>query len=340
MTEDEYVKQVEREADTYDRTIQALVCLDSALRYDDEARRYRPASDAFQGRRMTRAGGDVTPDLVVQFSDASGIVNEVKLTASTNVDFKNAEAQVRNYDDDLAGWDTPDETIDCYDVCLLVDYVASGSAREFFEAAQDTSPYDHPFILLSAVRNDMLDSFLALETRLGGFSNAMVQAKFNKGEGVLPIPLERLSKIFGYVKFYDAKPQCIEYVMDVLWSKYFTTDLPTRMIARDEKQITQKRVDPRLAAEWLRPSYGLFQGETRSPEIPQADWIREALDRFVLIGRAQHDDANGVFWVEYSSRARTANLKGFAKQVYRKHVSKKAPDATTADGQLRLPITE
>ena len=337
MSEDEYVDQVVKQIDSYTRTIEALVCLDSALRYDDEIRGYLPGSCVFQGRHMTASGTSVCPDLVVQLDSAHGIVSEVKLTASTETDFQDAEEQVRQYDIELVGWDTDDETVGQYDICLLVDYSWAGKAGEFFQGTQSTRPYGRPFVLLSATRNDLVNSFLTFESRLGGFSDNQVKGKFQKRAGIVTVPLEKLVGAFAKIKFYDAKPPHVEHTMDVLWTEYLTKkDLPARSVVRRGRQVQQKRVEPGGAAEFLRQTYTMFIGQVRQPTIPQPDWIREALDVFVEINRAERDGATpNVYWV--NSRARTAGLEGFARQVYKKRLKRESRRANKPKGaQLKL----
>lgn len=317
MTEDDYVKQVRQQTDTYERTIQVIVSLDSALRYDNKSHKYRPGSKSFQGRLMhTSDGTKVRPDLLVQLSNRAGIVCEIKLAASTKLDFRQAEDQIRNYDDDLHGWNTSNETIMSHDLCLAVSHAHSAAAQQYFIGVDS---YDRSFALVTVTRDDQAEPFVALERRLGDFSDSTLQAKFTS---VVEVPLEKLTPHWTNAKFYDAKPQCVEYTMDVLWSKYFTeTDLRLRTVLKGHRQVVQKKIDPRSASQFLQEAYSVFPAaatSTGQSRIPQMRWIREALEMFVKIRRAQRDkDHTGVYWVEYSSRARTCNLEGFARQVYK-----------------------
>ncbi len=325
MSETQYVKQVQQQADAYTRTIEALVCLDSVLRYDDDSQDYRAGSMSFQGRGMTASGQDVAPDLVVQFDSIGGIVSEMKITASSEEDFDSAQQQVRTYDDELVGWDTSGGAIDSYDLCLVVPYPHAGSAGEFFRRVEEESAYSHSFVLLSVARDDLHHSHLAFENRLGEFSDMLVRAKFESRQGIVTVPLEKIVGVIGGIKFYDAKPECVEYTMDVLWSQYFTGDLPSRQVPRRGKQVEQKHVQPSTTAEDLREPYALFaQGQVRQPEIPKTAWIKDALDTYVAIGHAELDDHDrDVYWVEYNPRAWSCNLAGFARQVYKESAKKR-----------------
>ena len=55
---EEYVKQKREEADSYHRTVQAIIAFDSAIRYDDNAGDYLLNSFFFPGRKLTKIYDD------------------------------------------------------------------------------------------------------------------------------------------------------------------------------------------------------------------------------------------------------------------------------------------
>ena len=142
QTAAEYIEHVRRQADNYERTIQAMICMDSALRFDDNSRAYRPGSQVFQGKRMRTSPDncvspnvDVTPDLVVQYDNSHGVVAEVKLSASSERDFSQAKQSVTKYDDDLTGWETDDRRLSQHDLCLIVNLSHVRQAEEHLETS-------------------------------------------------------------------------------------------------------------------------------------------------------------------------------------------------------------
>ncbi|HCU34400.1 MAG TPA: hypothetical protein DGT21_02825 [Armatimonadetes bacterium] len=349
MTEDAYAETVATQADNYEFTIQALICLDAAIRYETqrEPKGYVPGSHFLPGRRMTpmTSGGvanaaPVTPDIVIQMPDAMGMVGDVKLTASSKRDFGQAEAQIARYDTDLAGWCTSDECGLAHDLLLLVHYANGAEAEEHFSRAH----YGRAFALVTVVRDLQRHCFMTYELRLGRLSRDEMTRKLRKP---LPVPLERLAAQHGRVKFYDARPECVEYTMDVLWHEYFPQVVNAsehRRVDRRNATVTQRRVDVRSARECLQDAYSTTQlvapeNRHRQPETPQLDWVREAMEGFVEIGRAERDhEDEAVYWVTYSARARNTNAEGFARQLHRSR--KKRRSASRTQGQMSLPLDQ
>lgn len=123
---DERLKQVRHRIDNYSQTIAAIWALISILTWDNRAKRVRTERRFSVGRKMTqrRSGNDITPDVVVQFSDKLGIVAEAKRTLpKSDGHVREIIEQVRAYDEDLIGWWTTDEKIERHDVAVLVHQV-------------------------------------------------------------------------------------------------------------------------------------------------------------------------------------------------------------------------
>jgi len=317
MSEDDYVSAVTRLFDTYQRTVQAIVCLKSALCWDDDAHMSRDECVFASGRRMTPAGsGDLTPDVVVQFSRENGLVGEVKLTASSDIDFANAESQIKSYDQDLTGWWTDNEAIDEHQLACVVDDAHVGAAMRRFGAGEG---FDREFILLSAAVQRAASEFLKFELRTGTFVEERLTAKFDPNT---LIPLEKVWTI-DEKKFCDDPPPCPEYTMVVLWFYYFPTlrDGETRLARHDDTQVEQLRVDVCEARDFLRRAFsvcGSSEAEPRQPSVPRKDWVAQALDHLVAIGRGDADPSDpDVYWMAYNPAAHATDLEDFARQVYR-----------------------
>jgi len=340
MTEQEYLSAVKRRYDTYERTVQAIVCLRSALCWDDQTRDYPEECKFASGRRMTPIDSDdLTPDIVVQFGPEHGLVGEIKLTASSDTDFGNAEAQVRAYDQDLRGWWTEDESVSRHQVACIVDEAHVGPAMRWFHACPD---FQRPFLLLSGALIRNADEFFAFELRIGRFAEERLNAKFDPNT---LIPLERVWAI-DEKKYCDDRPSCPEYTMVVLWYYYFPTlrEAETRTISRDGAQVHQLRVDVGKACDFLRQAFsvcGCAPVEPRQPSVPRKDWIREALAHFVAIDRADKDESQSeVYWVSYNPAAHATDLEDFARQVHRNCPPEWAQDEPGEDPQQSLALGE
>jgi hypothetical protein len=261
-----------------------------------------------------------TPDVVIQLSQDAGIIGEVKLSASSERDFDRARRQVARYDTDFIGWCTPDGRIARHDLFLLISYTHAIAGEHHF----DPDAYNRPCALLTVTRDDHAHRSYSFEKRRGAFSDQRVQRKFS---AVIPVGTEKLTPLVGRYKFYDARPACVEYTMDVLWRHYVSQvrhPEDQRNVTRNGRPVAQRRVELASARHYLQQAYGLVadglspEQQNRQPEVPQQSWIKEAMEAFVGIGRAERDRAeDGVYWANYSSRARNADLEGFARQVYR-----------------------
>lgn len=341
VTEEEYVRTVRERIDAYERTVQALVCFRSAMCWDDDRHSYREDNHFGVGRRMDREAEQehpLTPDVVVQFEGETGLVAEMKLTASSDQDFKKAEAQVMKYDQELEGWWTENQLIASHQVACVVPDSHVSAAMQFF---RDAGPFDRGFLLVSAGRDDAsIESFMQFERRQGAFAVERLNEKF--GPRTPPIPLEKAMPQFGIAIFYDAEPPCVEHTMFVLWSRYFphTDRFDTRLEPRGSRAREQIQVELDDACRFLRERFSVCSitgnGEDpRQPSVPEKEWVRKAMDHFVEIGRADHDQEDrDVFWVSFSLAAFGTDLEDFAKQVYRHF----PPDWALPEESPQLPI--
>ncbi|MFW5868163.1 MAG: hypothetical protein ACOCX2_10130 [Armatimonadota bacterium] len=317
MTEQQYVDAVKRRSDEYGRNIQAVVCLRSALCWDDAGRCYSEGSFFACGRRMSpQAGPNLTPDFVVQFSPALGRVGELKRTASSDDDFRNAEDQLRRYDRPLSGWWTDVATVDQHQLACVVPHAHVGAAERWYDAAD---PFERDLLLISACLTRNGEEFFMFELRRGRFRHELLRDKFDPNTLV---PMERVW-VPDEKKFSDDPPPCPEYTMFVLWAYYFPLlrESEKRVVIRGGSEVRETRVDLAETRSYLRSAYSVCGGPDtgpRQPEVPRMQWLREAMQHFVAVGRAMDDpEHSDIYWVAYNPAARATNLDDFARQVYR-----------------------
>ncbi len=309
--EKDYIKKIREQADSYERTIQAIIAFDSAVRWDDAQKDYLSDSYFLPGRRLSRtlndSGNNVTPDIVVQLSNNYGIIAEVKLTASTDQDFVRAYEQIRRYDTELVGWKTSNKRISLDDLCLLVEDLKRNAAKRYFSG----KTFEKNFTLVACSRVYLDKHFIKIEKYHGSFSNKRIEDKL--GRDPVPIPLEDIVEGMTRVKFYDAEPP-VEYTMNVLWMNIFNQFMEEKKGEKIGKNIL---VNTGEATEKLEKAYSFGRLDDRQPRIPKQVWIRRALDAFSEIGYASRDSKNrDVYNVKYTYLRKESMLEVFAKKLY------------------------
>jgi hypothetical protein len=307
MEEENYIKQIREKADSYERTIQTIVAFDSAVRWDDLNKSYSKNTLFFQGRRLskklTSPNEYVSPDIVIQLSNEYGIVAEIKITGSSDQDFENANAQVKNYDRELIGWKTDSERIRLHDLSLLVNDLKRGIAKRYFV----DKTFQRKFSLIACARISEANEFYKIEKYYGTFSDDRLDQKLSDP---VAVPLEKVIHIISSIKFYDAEPP-IEYTMNVLWMNIFN-----EIMEREDSGKTIS-VSCKDVTEIIREKYAFQQVDSRQPKIPKEVWIRKALDIFVKIKYAKKDPAsNDKYLVKYTHKRKDSMLDFFSKKHF------------------------
>jgi hypothetical protein len=330
MQIDEYVKKARELSDSYERTIQAIVAFDSAVRYDDKQGSFLEQSFRLPGRKMSKSnsGNDdtVTPDIVEQLSSVYGIIGEVKLTASTQQDFEKAEEQIKNYDRDLIGWRTENEKINLHDISLLVNDLKKNIAQRFFIG----KVLQRKLTLIACALQTELKAVYKIEKYYGTFSDARLEEKMRDP---IPIPLEKeeIIKAISSIKFYDAEPP-IEYAMNVLWMNIFNE------ICQQEGNPSTKAITVRCKeiTKMLSERYSFDQIDARQPKIPREAWIRGALNAFVSIRLAEKDISDtDKYLIKYSHPRKENMIEFFARKNF--EALNKAGKKKTNSNQLEFP---
>ncbi|MDP8246725.1 MAG: hypothetical protein P9M00_01170 [Candidatus Tritonobacter lacicola] len=324
MTEADYIKEIREQANSYEHSIQAIISFDSAVRYDDQKKEYVSGSYLSPGRKLNKGSVDsddqVTPDIVIQLSEDYGIIGEVKITASTNNDFKNASEQMHNYDNELYGWRTEAFKVDSHDLSLLVHDLNRNVARRYFEKEQ----FDKKFNLIACALITRANASYKIEKYFGVFSNERIEKKL---EDPVAIPLEKFVKTISEIKFYDVEPP-IEYTMDILWMNLFNE------ISKEERKGKIIEVNCKKATAMLNERFTFPRIDERQPKVPREAWVRRALDSFVAIGYGEKDHKdNDTYHIRYFYMKKESMLEVFAKKYFQ---AKKKKIVQVEEEQLEI----
>jgi len=248
----------------------------------------------------------VTPDAVCQLSDTYGIIGEVKLTASSDQDFAQAQKQLLKYDQPLHGWMTPTKKIPKHDLSLLVNDLEKNRVKAFFKDKK----YAHNLTLVACARQLQVNEIVKIEKYDGFYADPKLEQKMSNP---IPVPLERVVRTMSSVKFYDTEPLAVEYTMNVLWMCVFNEFAAKDTGKKHKEEIT---VDLAEAVRMLKSRFAFHRVDNMQPESPRTEWVRKALNTFISIGYATRKSSD-QYIVKYSPYCRHKSmLEVFAKKVF------------------------
>ena len=168
---------------------------------------------------------EVFPDLVLQDDENQrGIIGEIKSSVSFgDENIEKIKKQIRNYDHDLLGWDTDDETVSSHDI---ISFVHSYDSDKFvniiglsddlklersYSIAEFSSPQKSP----KYGQGDII----IVKHRYGAIFCEVLHEKLVSN---IHIALDDLSSIYDKCKFVRSTPP-IQYTMNQLWILIFST---------------------------------------------------------------------------------------------------------------------
>jgi len=288
------------------------------VRWNQDKRSLRSEVKYELGRRMTTSPtnpvsprAEVTPDAVVQAKEQSGFVVEVKLGLPKEVCFWDKDIrQVQKYDDDLEGWWTRSEHIPAHDILVLVPLTR---AVRFVDRVKDGIQerkwdFRRSLSVTGFIKRSGAKDFITLKQEWGALSDRNLSERLRESVSIHLVILAATYK----EKFLDSRPPP-PYLLHIIWDGLFThyaADLP-----REEEggfvplSVTVVRVTKDLQEYYGSPSAG-----ERSPEIPGASLVREALDALVE-GKFAERKRDGEYVIRYK-RTRSDTLRRFGRLCF------------------------
>ncbi len=266
---------------TYNDTVDALICLGHVLTWDDNTGAYRPNAVFALGRRVDTSEANrvvpksvVTPDLITVIAPNYGLLAEAKPSFHGTVAEREDDLrQVMKYDDDLIGWPTPNEKIANTDVVLLVHYSRKGDAQDILEGATQSGAFrmSRNFSAMSFTRSTQVQEFMSLEHFWGKLTEAAIQRRFRP----LLVPLERVRPLYPAMMYDDPPPPPL--LMQLAWDNVFN-----RLISIEDYQSAKRVFEIQCSVEQVRDLLAEACGppriDSRQPQIPRMDWVKEMFD--------------------------------------------------------------
>ena len=293
---DGVIKDVNDRISNYKRTVHALHAFIGLTIWHDGD--FMADTHYGLGRRMdtspqnqVAAATTVTPDGVIQRSDALGYVAEAKSSLPKDQNaWRDEVLQLRKYDDDLGGWWTTDGTIPHHDLAVLVGAPRAEAfelyARNLAESEQWS--FARPLCFIEFSLDTQAAPYVYLRRHHGSVTDPVVAEKLRERP---MIPLEGLVVTFSSRKFYDSKPPR-EYLMETLWQHVFTPMKAEVEYDRPSRCWPLTVAVDGLCTE-LRSAFGSVGNEDREVAYPHNSWVREALEAFTDIGLARGENDGG-----------------------------------------------
>lgn len=294
ISEDTIRKRLAVECDNYDKTVQALKAVANELLWDDGKRAMVPNGSAYFGRRMSTSkanritvSGHVTPDLVIRRDGKYGAITEAKITLPRDEGQRAKDLiDLQKYDDDLVGWDTPDERLAAHDLILIVDHFIGRAVRSHINDLQKKGIFapTRAFALVTfAVLQRATEEVISLDLLEGRLSDETKQMKMAQQPLAIPLSYVVANPKFAHIQLYDHRPPppILMNLIHEIINRQLTKE-ERRELA--EKNEVRKAVNIGLLRHELAKGFGPGDKGKRVPEIPRAAWVREAMDLFRRLG--------------------------------------------------------
>ena len=276
---------------------------------------------------------EIDPDLIFQYENGTkGILGEIKSSLSHNeLNVKNnVFEQLRKYDHDVIGWDSPDNLVETHDILHLLHMLDSDWYISVYKKYDGSEINLHKnyciveFTDLTSVKAGQGDIIL-VRYKYGTLGCGSLLSKFKEN---LHIEIDNLSNNYERLKFTRKKPP-LAYLMDKLWFFIFTS-FGRHKIDNDFVDVNLGDIT-KIAQDYYYPWAGI-EGENSQLRI---SWIKEALNMFVKINLAEKIEPTAD---QYRIHLRKKNLpndmgKYIIEQICKKYIEehpRKITDAQTS----------
>jgi len=319
---DNAVRKMHDECNSYTDTVMALRAIAHELRWDSKAKAPKLGTEVSFGRRMQTTDGnrvsksrEVTPDLVIQLDNRSGVIAEAKTALSSIAERRRSRLlEIQKYDDNLKGWLTPTETVESHSIVLLVHLHRDQEvAQQITELTTEGAfKMDRSFAVVSFAVITQGKTYFTLSLAHGSLLDREKEARLRRRT---PIDMEHLAgnPEFATLKLYDAPPP-VPLLMDLIQQCIASRLTPEQRDTFKDIGYVDVPVRVEVLTRWMAEDYGprCRQG-ARAPEIPPRSWVHDAMDRFVELGWAKEPDSKAYGLFVYTYKRRVKPFEKFLK---------------------------
>jgi len=310
--------------DDYSQALYAVLAFVNEVRWDSEKRELRDLPFEI-GRRFTTSNENkiapatpVTPDCAIQCRQDDGIVAEAKLGLPQNKDFWDQDVrQLQKYDDDLTGWWTKTERLQSHDLVALVPFLRAVDFAEHIATgeAEGKWTFQRRIATVGFQRLSGPKTWVQIMRLGGSFSDHRLDERLRKP---CQINWQLLLEKYGDRKFLDHPPR-LPITLQIMWDDLFI-QYAGKKCAESEgpenRRVVELDVTVAQVTQDLQTFYGFSSSGPRSPEIPRAKWIKDALDALVDFKMAE-ERGDGKYLIRYK-RQRGDMLERFGRLCFRR----------------------
>jgi hypothetical protein len=312
------VRAIEEAINTYNDTVDALICFGHVLTWDDKSKTCRAGSAYALGRRLDTSSTNVilkndtvTPDLVAVITPKYGIVGEAKPSFHGTVkERKDDLNQLMKYDDDLTGWLTTGGKIEKSDVVLLVHYTRKGDSQDILDAATKGGEFkmSRNFAAVSFSRTTQVQEYMSLEHFWGQFSDASLQKRLRP----LPVPLEKVRPLNPALMYDDPPPMPL--LIQLTWDHVLNRLIPPEAFLSG-KHGFEIKCSAQQVRNLLAETCGPPKSDARQPQIPRTDWVKQMFEMLIKMKLAKREKEPDEYTVFYHKKKLAFFVEKYVKIV-------------------------
>jgi Holliday junction resolvase len=312
------VRAMDEAINTYNDTVDALICFGHMLTWNDSSRAYRAGSAYALGRRLDTSSanaiaknGTVTPDLIAVVTPKYGIVGEAKPSFHGTVKEREDDLkQLMKYDDDLIGWPITGEKIEKSDVVLLVHYSRKGDAQDILGAATKDGKFNisRNFAAISFGRMTQAQEFMSLELFWGQLSDGSLQKRLRP----LLVPLEKVRPLNPALMYDDPPP--LPLLIQLAWDHVLNRLIPQEAFLSGKRGFEIK-CSVQQVRDLLSETCGPPKSDARQPQIPRIDWVKQMFEMLVKMKLAEREKEPDTYKVFYHKKKLAFFVEKYVKIV-------------------------
>jgi hypothetical protein len=285
------VQKTLEDVDNYEQSVNATLATLHIYKYDDTTKKIDASIKSWFGKKMNP--GEITPDLLIQLDEQRGIITELKRSLPKNEGdkdlWKEEFDQLKKYDSDLKGWETPNKKITEQDLILLTSQKIGIHVNDYIDEKNlSFKDFSKEFAVLQFNPASGIKQAVFLQKIKGKVTDYKKITNDRLRTGITVSLEYLLMSGLSKIKFIDVKPNIV-YLMSIMWDFVFSS-IPTEedwRTARESKggKIVEISIDVDDVRTKLNQNFTI-NGDNG---VVKNEWVKEALENFVKIKLAKRN---------------------------------------------------
>jgi hypothetical protein len=284
------VSKVLEKIDDYEQSIHACLSLIHIYKWDEELKKVDPDVLHWIGKEFNP--GELTPDVGLQLTDKRGLVVELKESLPQNGDNENdywrdSFDQLKKYDSELEGWDTPSKKIENQELIFLTAQKFSRKVIDYINNNNlSFNDFSKNFAILEYNPANGLKEGVFIRLENGDIDDFKTITKQRLRDGMTVSLTYLFHSGLSSIKFLDYQPPAV-YTMAILWDLIFSSMISEDDWRNAKTEGTRKMIEIEVTVDQLRNILSNNFADCNAKQGIREKWIEEALDNFVKIKLAK-----------------------------------------------------